>query len=79
MIAPMTVPEPDREQRAAKSGRSPVLALVAAMSLPGAVIGGVAIGWWIDQSQGTSPMWTATLGGAGLVAGLYQLIRGARG
>lgn len=80
VIALMTVPDSDREQRAKPlSKRSSLLAMVAALSLPGAVVGGVAIGWWIDQSRGTSPIWTATLGGAGLVAGLYQLIRGTRG
>ncbi|GDY11589.1 hypothetical protein LBMAG53_04670 [Planctomycetota bacterium] len=76
----MTMPEPDRELRSPKrEPRSVFLAMVAAMSLPGAVIGGVAIGWWIDQGQGTSPWWAASLGGAGLLAGLYQLIRGSQG
>jgi F0F1-type ATP synthase assembly protein I len=75
----MTVPEPDRERRAAERERSFVVALVVATSMPGAVVAGVAIGWWIDQFQGTSPLWTGVLGGASLAAALHQLIRGTRG
>jgi len=47
------------------------------MELTGAVVGGVAIGWWIDRQLGSSPK--ATLGGGliGIVGGLYNLLKAA--
>jgi len=47
--------------------------------LAGSIVGGVAIGWWLDRHLGTAPRWTAVLGGVGLVGGFYNLIRTALG
>lgn len=47
--------------------------------LAGSIVGGVAIGWWLDRHFGTSPRWTVVLGGVGLVGGFYNLIRTALG
>lgn len=47
--------------------------------LAGSIVGGVAIGWWLDRHFGTSPRWTILLGGVGMVGGFYNLIRTALG
>jgi len=47
------------------------------MELTGAVLGGVAIGWWIDRQLGSSPKATLSGGLVGIVGGLYNLLKTA--
>jgi F0F1-type ATP synthase assembly protein I len=45
--------------------------------LAASIVGGVAIGWWIDRQLGTSPKATVGLGLIGLFGGMYNLIKTA--
>jgi F0F1-type ATP synthase assembly protein I len=43
--------------------------------LPGAAVGGVALGWFLDKSLHTSPVLTILLGVMGAAGGLIEILR----
>lgn len=54
--------------------------LAIGSQLVGSSVVGVLGGLWIDGRAGTSPVWTAILGIAGVAVGLYLVVReGMRG
>ena len=45
--------------------------------LAGGIIGFVLLGWWIDRSFGTAPLWLAVLSTVGCIGGLFYVIKRA--
>lgn len=79
--------EPGGKKVPAESGKSPAtpgpaknpiawgLAFSLGGEITGAVLGGVAVGWWLDSKFDTDP-WLTLLGTMlGITVALYQLIK----
>ncbi len=43
--------------------------------LPGAIVGGVVLGYYLDRALGTRPLLAVVLGALGAVAGFVELLR----
>jgi F0F1-type ATP synthase assembly protein I len=43
--------------------------------LPGAVLGGLALGWYLDQQLNSRPLLTLVFAGLGAVAGFIEILR----
>jgi len=57
-----------------KRRSQPMLFLGVGLELAGVVGVLVAIGWWLDQRYGTSPILTLVGAGIGIVGGLTKLV-----
>jgi F0F1-type ATP synthase assembly protein I len=59
----------------AKNSSALGLAIGLGGEIAGAVVGGVAVGWWMDRRFDTDP-WLTVLGAMlGIIVALYQLIK----
>ncbi|MFB3922774.1 MAG: AtpZ/AtpI family protein [Terriglobia bacterium] len=43
--------------------------------LPGALVGGLALGWFLDEKLHSKPLLTLLLAGLGAVAGFVEILR----
>jgi len=43
--------------------------------VPGALLAGAALGWWLDRQLGTAPVLVIVLGCLGVAAGFVEVLR----
>jgi F0F1-type ATP synthase assembly protein I len=43
--------------------------------LPGAIVGGVVLGWYLDRGLGTGPFLAVVMGALGAVAGFLEILQ----
>lgn len=58
--------------------RGALRAWIAASSLLGLVVIGIAAGLWLDRRQGSSPLWLAVCGLGAVAVATYHLVQEAR-
>ena len=77
-------PKPDQERSddapadddgSSGSRRSYSKGLAAGYTLAGGLVVGLGIGWAIDASLGTAPLWTVCGALLFMLAGLYQVVK----
>jgi F0F1-type ATP synthase assembly protein I len=64
----------DDRKLMARSGRASAVGWELAIS----IVGGLLVGWWVDERRGSSPLWTLVGLGFGTFTGFYALFRTAQ-